>query len=66
MTPTSAPEPSRKIELPELPHWTPLGDTRCVDDFYTVCLTPEQTRILNDNLLRLTSWAKQCEDIHVE
>ena len=45
------------IEIPEIPQWTPLGD------MFLVCLDVEQTRILNDNLLRLTSWARQCEEV---
>lgn len=51
------------IEIPEIPQWTPLGDTSCFDDMFLVCLDVEQTRILNDNLLRLTSWARQCEEV---
>lgn len=51
------------IDLPEIPQWTPLGDTSCFDDMFLVCLDVEQTRILNDNLLRLTSWARQCEEV---
>lgn len=60
-TTRTSPPANLAVEVPPLPHWEPLGDTSCIDDFYLVCLDTEQTRVLNDNILRLTAWAKQCE-----